>query len=499
MPSKKAMPGVDYTTLDYEGFRTLMLAKLGEKMPEYTDRSATDAGIVILELNAIALDIISYYVNNIANEIFFTTAQQRGSVLEWCKILGYTPRSATPAKFMQVFRLASVKATDYTIPKGTAVCTSSLESEDVVYFETEADLVIPAGKLGNETLDGEYLYKVSVIEGTSVFGEVLGSSTGSPDQTFQLGYYPVIEDSIVLTIDEGSGLVEWTRVDSFVESEAYDRHYKISVDDQNRMKIVFGNGVFGKIPLVYQSGITCSYRVGGGANGNVGVGKISEMETNLADIKSTFNPELAYVAGVDAETLEEIKVNAISSLRTIWGALTLNDFKAVIEANFPEVLYAQAYKNGTDDLDIYIMTRDASTNTTTLFSSIGDFFSENNGGRKIVGVDTITLHAYVEQPLTLNVKLYVAANYVQSEVIAAVQTYLTGYFARGERTFEEELSLTDLSSLVVEHVPGVRAVMFQNYVGGSASAEVLFTPDDGKIFTLAGYNTFDTTGGLIPG
>ena len=39
----------DYTTRDYEGFRTLMIDKLSEVMPEYTDTRQSDAGIVILE------------------------------------------------------------------------------------------------------------------------------------------------------------------------------------------------------------------------------------------------------------------------------------------------------------------------------------------------------------------------------------------------------------------------------------------------------------------
>ena len=36
-------PNIDYTNKDYEAFRAYMIKQLGIKMPEYTDRSQTDA------------------------------------------------------------------------------------------------------------------------------------------------------------------------------------------------------------------------------------------------------------------------------------------------------------------------------------------------------------------------------------------------------------------------------------------------------------------------
>ena len=79
---------MDYTTRDYEGFRTLMIQELQKRMPEYTDTRQSDAGIVILELNAMCVDILSYYLDSIANECFLVTAEQRSNILKFCKMLG---------------------------------------------------------------------------------------------------------------------------------------------------------------------------------------------------------------------------------------------------------------------------------------------------------------------------------------------------------------------------------------------------------------------------
>ena len=41
--------GIDYTSRDYESIKQDMIAMLKRILPEYTDTSETDAGIVILE------------------------------------------------------------------------------------------------------------------------------------------------------------------------------------------------------------------------------------------------------------------------------------------------------------------------------------------------------------------------------------------------------------------------------------------------------------------
>ena len=57
--SRVPTQGIDYTSRDYEAFRELLIVKLQEKMPEYTDTSETDAGIIIIEALANGLDIMS--------------------------------------------------------------------------------------------------------------------------------------------------------------------------------------------------------------------------------------------------------------------------------------------------------------------------------------------------------------------------------------------------------------------------------------------------------
>ena len=54
----KIRKNVDYTNKDYESFRQDMIVRLQQKIPEYTDTSESDFGIVLIELLAHGLDIL---------------------------------------------------------------------------------------------------------------------------------------------------------------------------------------------------------------------------------------------------------------------------------------------------------------------------------------------------------------------------------------------------------------------------------------------------------
>ena len=48
----KTRQGFDFSTRDYEGFRNSMIEMLKVKIPEYSDFSQSDVGIVLIELLA---------------------------------------------------------------------------------------------------------------------------------------------------------------------------------------------------------------------------------------------------------------------------------------------------------------------------------------------------------------------------------------------------------------------------------------------------------------
>src|SRR5574344_2388310 len=218
--SRKPTQGIDYTSKDYEAFRELMVQKLQEKMPEYTDTSETDAGIVILEALANGLDILSLYLDIIANDVILPTTQDRKLAVIISKCLGYTPYNQTASEYPQVFVLSEKRSEATVIPRGTIVKTPDSSDLATLTFETMEDLIIPANCLGNEKDDdGNYLYKVNVKHGSTINEDLIGTSAGNAYQSFKLNFPKVLVDSIELYVDEGDGAKLWTQVDSFLDSD----------------------------------------------------------------------------------------------------------------------------------------------------------------------------------------------------------------------------------------------------------------------------------------
>ena len=248
--SRTPTPNIDYTSRDYEAFRELLINKLQEKMPEYTDTSETDAGIVIIEALANGLDILSLYADIVANDVILPTTQDRKIAVSIAKCLGYIPYNQTASVYPQVFVLEEAVEEDVLIPKGTVVTTKESIDLATLYYETMDDLIIPQGSLGNEKdEEGNYRYTVDVHSGTSIYQDVIGTSSGAPLQSFKLNYTDALIDTIELYVNEGTGQKLWKRVDSFLEYDETSRVYIASVDEFDVCTIEFGNGLRGKIPL----------------------------------------------------------------------------------------------------------------------------------------------------------------------------------------------------------------------------------------------------------
>ena len=165
----------------------------------------------------------------------------------------------------------------------------------------------------------------------TVLNEVLGGSAGTPNQTFTLSSTPVLDGSLVLTVDEGSGAVVWTEVDDFSASGPDDLVYMLDPDSG---VITFGDGVtHGHIPvanLANPSGsiVATIYRFGGGARTNIPAATTLTLMTSLPgiDASKVTNPFAAY-GGSDEESLQDAIDRAPQALQSQGRAVTTSDFE----------------------------------------------------------------------------------------------------------------------------------------------------------------------------
>ena len=78
-----------YLARDYEGLRQLILDRLAETMPAWTETHVADIGITLVELLAYVGDDLSYYQDAVATEAYLQTARQRISVRRHARLVDY--------------------------------------------------------------------------------------------------------------------------------------------------------------------------------------------------------------------------------------------------------------------------------------------------------------------------------------------------------------------------------------------------------------------------
>ena len=449
--ARKPTDGIDYTSRDYEAYRDLLITKLQEKMPEYTDTSETDAGIVILEALANGLDICSLYADIIANDVILPTTQDRKLAVILARCLGYKAYNQTAAVYQQVFVLSEPQEYDVLIPKGTVVTTEDDNDVEPLQFETMDDLIIPAGELGDEQdEEGYYKYTVEVEHGITIEDDVIGSSAGTPLQTFQLNYTGVLVDSIELYVDEGDGEVLWEQVDSFLDCNEESRVYMVFVDEFDVCTIEFGNGVKGRIPSVFDNGIIATYRVGGGVVGNVNEDVITELETGLPFVDSTFNLS-ADVIGHDKEDIESIKLNAPAAYRSRDRLVTLEDYQDLLRINFLNFLQEKAVRDEVDKKQVHLYYMLRQDYEFDIEEEVAEFIAS----RSMVGT-TYDIQEYTPQAVSITANLYVDPDYDLDELKSNVEAYLKGVtFFYGNLSFGDYIVKSELESEVKEVFPGI--------------------------------------------
>lgn len=455
----KIRKNVDYTNKDYESFRHDMIVRLQQKIPEYTDTSESDFGIVLIELLAHGLDILSYYNDRVAREMFLDSAMERDSVVSIAtNILGYEVKENTPAQFYQVFKITPTDSLT-VIPKGTQVktVTDDEEVEESIKFETVEDLYIPPECYGTEQdEEGNYLYQVLVEQGESRYNVTLGTSTGEPNQEFYVPNTGVIRDSLEVWVTGENGVVEvWERVPNFISSKTDDKHYTVKMLDDDVAVVKFGNGKSGKIPYSVENGITANYKIGGGSKGNVSPHTIIEFEDTEAGYLETFNPYHAHVSGIDKESLEELVINAPASLKTMWGAITTEDYADLVRSH-KMLQDVQSYNLESNPLNVFVVLLPHGYETMTRESmlQLKRELSEIFQKKKALGVQVLLKWAnIVKVDLHLNVTLDKVTSKAATEE-ALVQIYKSLYDIT-QRKLGEGMYISDFIEKAVD-LEGVR-------------------------------------------
>jgi uncharacterized phage protein gp47/JayE len=105
----------------------------------------------------------------------------------------------------------------------------------------------------------------------------------------------------------------------------------ILVDQNDRARLRFGNGTNGAIP---SGAISVAYKTGGGARGNVGVGRVTVIEDKIFDelgsvvAAITVTNASAMSGGSDRTSVAQARAQGPATLRVLTRTVTRDDFES---------------------------------------------------------------------------------------------------------------------------------------------------------------------------
>lgn len=408
---------LDYTDKDFDSIRARLISLLGSVFTDWTDHEVASFGNILLESFAWVADVLLFYQDNQAEESFLPYVKLRRNALALAQQLGYEPNGASAATAEELFTLSTVPVNDVTFPAGTVVKTR--EIGNVIEFQLLSDLTIPA------MTDPPQAF--GTVENSSNVQDVFASSI-LPNQEFELTGVPYLDGSSNVVASNGA----YTEVDNFLSSTSTDRHYTISVDENDRASMRFGNGVNGEVPT---GTITNDYKTGGGASGKVEENTITQIVGSFTDslgnpVSVVVNNPEAASGGSDRETVAQIRQNAPASLRVLNRTVAKEDYEIGAEA-VPGVARAliltsdQAGGIPENRGFLYVVPDGGGTPSQALKDAV-------IAAVTVTKPNTITFRVTAEDPNYLEVDVYVVAyfneGYTPANGAAEIRSVLEDYF-----------------------------------------------------------------------
>ena len=495
---------VDYTSKDYYVLRDELIARVQDRVPEWTASDPSDFGVALVEAFAYMGDLISYYIDRNANESLITTATQRDSVINIAQTYGYIPSGYRQAFTLLTFSNTSAAAV--SIPAGTVVSGEVISGDVVntVYFTTvSAATVDPqvSSTPGTEdisALEGRYVTVVS--DNANTYGELIGTSTGLPNMSFELGETPSVDGTTELYVQDGDVYSKWTQVQHLLDNGPTDLVYQVNTDANNDVFITFGDGVSGVIPTIH-SEIRANYMVGGGLIGNVlsntlvdivYVPGLSTNETTALQSIVTVTNEASAIGGSDPETTNQIRVSAPASLRAANRAVTLQDY-ADLSISVSGIGKANASAETWTSVTIYIAPSRSSIDSDLApgLDDAGDptieydrlkSDVENYLEDKILLGTTVTIQPPTYVDLIITLQYAKLDQYTTAEVETAVKQALLTSFGYNGMDFQDTIYPQDIE-FALSQVPGVKTIKVTDFhIEGDTGLDTVIVGAADEIF-----------------
>jgi len=178
---------VDYTGRDYYSIREQLIARIQERIPEWTASDPADFGVALVEAFAYMGDLISYYIDRTANEFSLATATQRNSLLNIAQTYGYIPAG---------YRSSTVELTFFNnnTPAVSGNLTATGNGTSITYvgnnsFVVNGVVTVTGFSTTSFNVTSAYITSASSTQFTVAVSGVSGTASGTGTSTMA---YPAV-------------------------------------------------------------------------------------------------------------------------------------------------------------------------------------------------------------------------------------------------------------------------------------------------------------------
>lgn len=245
---------------------------------------------------------------------------------------------------------------------------------------------------------GKQFLLVPATQGQTVADDPLGSSNGSPGQEFILTFRPLIEGTLIVEVDEGSGFQPYNLKENFLASNSASKDFTLKISGDDIATVKFGDGVQGRIPTPGVDNIRAIYRIGADQDGNVGANTVTINKSGISFVNKLFNPRqaigFAAKEGSTEQDLARLKIEGPATLRTRGRAIAGPDFEFLaiqFETSTGSEIVSRALAIeetfGVKTIELIVVGQSGALLTEAQRNELADFFN----GNKPLGIEPVIL------------------------------------------------------------------------------------------------------------
>jgi len=283
-----------------------------------------------------------------------------------------------------------------------------------------------------------YDTRIALIQGQTVTDRFISPAATTLSYTIKLSRTPVIDNSIVMQINGET----WTQVTSMAVTLSTDQVFEAKTLSSGQTVCVFGDGTFGAV-VPTEATVIATYRIGGGASGNIQTGAVDTSITGIIAVTNTpvsiaLTNTAAGVGGQDAMTLEEARVAIPAYIKTNDRAVTSDDYRTLamnFSNQYGTVKYARSVVRIQNSLlegntvVIYAWAQGTTGGLTSLNATLKSTL-QTYMQTKAVGTDYVIISNGTTRPLPLSLRFKVFEGFnattTRSLVLDTVQSILNG-------------------------------------------------------------------------